>query len=179
MMKRLMVVALACIAAAVLVPLSSASAAEKFAGKCVIHGTAKFKGHLTNELTPGIEYNFGSEAGGALKVGGKGAECESETGEKLTGEAKVKGEGELSCGIGKSEAAGKGTLTLGTKEFKFELSFTAAVGIVALTVKPEGEEGEAKGLATFVASQEELAAKCAIPGGVGKLEFDATAKGEI
>jgi hypothetical protein len=82
--------------------------------------------------------------------------------------------------------AGKGEVKLSVNgkepwkiKAKFELEFNAAGGSVFLEAKPEGEAGEAKGVANFLLSEEELAARCSEGKGVKKLQFNASASGEL
>lgn len=173
-MKRLILIASLCVAAAVVAPIASASAAT-FTGKCTIKGEAKFGGAtLTKTLQTNLKYTFEDKE--------KEAVCVEESGTVREGRAEVKGgvfEG--SCtGEGKSTTDGEGALRLKnpTATYEFKLAFTSNNGIVSLKIKNAAGTETAKGEANFAASIKEPAAQC-LTTGVGELEFVAKAEGTI
>jgi hypothetical protein len=153
-MRKLVLLASLCVAAAVAAPIASAGA-ESFTGSCEVRGKANFPALPFNEPKPKLAYKFVSEV-----VEGTEVSCEGETsgGEKgpFTGHANVEGEGELSCRTSKSEARGAGVLELqkggkALKEFKFTLAFeTSKFGELALKLfNVVKKEETAKGTANF------------------------------
>jgi hypothetical protein len=181
-MKRLMLFASLCVAAAVLAPVAAASAAQ-VKGSCKIDGKASFTTKLPF-LEPGAnKYAFK----GAFKCKVEGKEVESE------GTAEVTGEGKLACAVSHGGVAvvgsggpGPGTLketSPGKEEYKFNLAFVAAAGNVLLDVRNEKEETTATGDAEFLTPGEPLEKaatlqKC-VKGEVEELAFVALAAGTI
>jgi hypothetical protein len=176
--RKLALFATACAAMFVVAPVASASAA-KLKGTCAVEGKAEFAPeNLKFEAQKGLEYKFTGKA-----------TCVDEVKGELRGTVAVSGKfGSKvnACLEGESEGPGIGKLNLSKNgkepwevEAEFELTFKAAAGNVALTIKPKGEPGEATGLANFAGSTEELAAQCAKAGGVKKLQFAAAAAGEL
>jgi hypothetical protein len=165
-MKRLFLVAGLCIAAALVAPIASASAAE---GSCEIKGAAEFSPEITLTPQAKVKYKFQSSGGKCTTV--------PETEFK---EAKVEGQGDIGCLASTEEAPTatgklvyiedpKGAKTLRERSFKF---FFAAAG--ALVVFHTEGEVEAAGFATF--GQEGLE-KCET-GKVKSLPFTAVATGK-
>jgi hypothetical protein len=168
-MKKLMLVASLCIAAFVVAPIASASAAETLTGSCAVKGTATFSKAKLENTTNLVGYGFEGEA-----------TCvEAGTGLVQKGTVTItEGEGEFSClGLGKETKEGKGVLEIAGKKFEFKLKIKAVGGSVALEVFVEGKLS-ATGTANFYASLNEEASKCAVEG-VTKLEFNASASGTI
>jgi hypothetical protein len=174
-MKRLFLIAGLCIAAAMVVPVASASAAVK--GTCVVNGLASFTEGLLTETTAKHGYTFAST---------QPVVCVENSGAVRKGKAKVeKGTFEGSClKEGKSLAEGEGELELealpANEKFKFKLAFTSNLGVVKLQVRAVVGEvpPEASGEANFFASTKDAAALCAAVG-VKELEFTAYVTGEI
>lgn len=184
-MRKIVVAAILAAVAVMATQVASASA-NTITGTCKIHGKAKFfepgSGGATAEKLKAqekqLEYRFTSDTGGA-----EGTFCvEAGTTGKKTATANVNGEGKISCETGKSTAPrGKGTLTIGTTNYPFELAFTAAAGTVSLEVWNEGSGAlapEATGAANFAASEHEKAATC-LEKGVFELEFEASVTGTV
>ena len=134
-MKKLIIVACLALIAVVVAPVASASAA--FTGTCTIHGTAEFFNELKEptKLKPGpakpiLEYRFTSDQNG---VGTKCIKAGTKKAKEAT--ATVTGKFEGNCETATSLAPGKGELTVkGEATAKFELTFTAAAGNVALKI---------------------------------------------
>jgi hypothetical protein len=167
-MKRLFLVVGLCIAASVVAPIASASAA-KLKGSCAVSGLATFSGGNLEEKTQTLGYTFSGKAN-CVDAGGT-----------HEGTAEVKnGTFEGSClGAGKSIAEGEGTLNVGEGVVPFKLEFTTNGGTVSLEIENAKEEEGAKGTANFFASKKQPASKCTEAGGVHELEFVASASGEI
>jgi hypothetical protein len=172
-MKRLVLLAGLCVIAVIVLPATSAGAAEPtLTGACKIVGEAEFAEGLSKGLPAPNSYKF------------KGAaECHSGS-ETLNGTATVEGKGELACAVAKGgvtlvgEGAGPGVLSLEGKEYKFELSFVAAASNVALDINnPEGT-AHATGNASFATSGAGVVQECA-KGEAKKLNFTAAAAGTI
>jgi polyisoprenoid-binding protein YceI len=163
-MKKLMLVAALCVAAVVLVPVASASAATK--GVCKFSGTATFTPGLFFAPTAKVTYAFTGEEG----------ECKSEKGADLGyEEVEVSGKGNLGCEKGTEEGAGTGSLKLkGVKKafgFKFKavgsaVEFSTTGGVVST------------GAASFAGDKEGVK-KCAKNEEVKSLVFTAVAEGEF
>jgi hypothetical protein len=175
-MKRLILLASLCVAAIIVAPVASASAAG-LKGHCTVKGTAKFPGlNLTRELMKGQSYEFTGTAN-----------CEElPGGEKVEATVTVSGKGELSCAASVSKVAeGLGTLTLtsGPKKgtaYMFNLGFTPLVpGVILLQVEAEGAgKVTATGYASFL--KDPKAEECFTnAAGVSELKFEALAAGEI
>jgi hypothetical protein len=178
-MKRLFLVASLSMAAFVVAPLASASAAENtLTGSCTVEGAATFKPGLSKLLTK-TTYEFDGTA-----------KCVTVTGE-LTGKAHVTGEGELQCAVSHggltvlgSGGPGPGWLKLGTPEveYPFELAFVAAGGNVALKVTNKEGTANATGDAEFLtpepAEKPGVLAKCAT-GSLESLKFLAVTAGTV
>jgi|GEM_PF-3186755 len=181
-MKKLMLTAALCVAALVVVPVSSASAA--FTGTCVVKGTANF-GETTLGPTPKlVKYTFA----------GKATECAGE-GTKPKVVNVTAGEVYASC-VGPLLKPGHQLLPLvfgeNVKDGKVEVDAVAAGfldiegsagGVVAVKVYGnEANEGlpQSTGTAEFFTSlgAGELAAECALKE-VNKLEFVAALAGKI
>jgi hypothetical protein len=170
-MKKLMLAASLCIAAFVIVPAASASAAP-LTGSCAITGSAKFSPNLKSATQAGIAYKFTGQAN-CVEAG---TEVHQE------GAATVEGKFKGNCAQAESEGEGTGSLVGHTiTGFKF----TAAGGSVAF----EGDGGLAGGgfagdagfyLSGSPVTGGELAAFCAAHAeGVGSLGFVATAAGTL
>jgi hypothetical protein len=198
-MKRIIVIGglTALMTALALVPAANADK-----GKCTIHGVATIEGALTR-VSQRVAYSLVSKSGGPLQVPSEGVECvEEATGTKLTGTTRASGEGEVACTfsagdlkevqpvlLGESGAPGQGKLELGynaatkkyEKTFEYELALVSQAGIVDFLVRPKGTPTfGVDGFASFLASEHESVANCFTLGsGVGTVEFDATAEGEI
>jgi hypothetical protein len=177
-MKRLFLVAGLCVAAALVVPIASASA-NSLTGVCEINGEAIFTPALTPVPTE-TTYSFKSTSAKCIRAGMTAPETASVP--------KLEGKGLLSCeagagGLGGSTGTGlpgKGELVVGTEPpFKFELSFVAAAGDVALVVKPEGEPlaGAATGDAEFLTNGAGVLAQCVT--GIPTLTFTSVTAGTI
>lgn len=170
-MRKLMLVASLGIAAFVIAPVASASAAP-LTGACVITGTATFANkNLTKEAQTGIEYSF---SGNATCV-------EAGTNNPQSGTATVKGKFGGECAKAESEGNGEGSLLGHTfNTFKFK----AAAGSVLFEIGgglPSGITGHAGFyLSGSPLSPGEVAAQCASsPTGVHQLGFAAVAVGTL
>ena len=177
-MKKLLLVACLAVAAFVIAPIASASAVE-FTGTCEVEGKTKFIPALHAEPQRGVKYEFEATGGKCLNEKHEEFKVEKTTVVK-------EGYGELSCAAAESEAPGKGVLGVknvtepleAEKQFKFELRFVAAAGVVTLKIYKEWEfqaAVSATGTATFLLAKE--AKECAK--GVSELEFKAVAAGKI
>jgi hypothetical protein len=167
-MKKLILVASLAVAAVMVVPITSASAAT---GVCTLEGNATLKPPLNAELKE-TEFSFENETG----------ECvEAPSGAKLkVEEATVEGVGELSCPAGQNikklegEVSGSGKIRLegeaSAKEFEFKL--VAAAGLVTFTATGGITAG---GEAEFL-THEKAVKQCAQLK-AEKLEFTAVAAG--
>ena len=169
-MKKLMLASL-CIAAFVIVPAASASAAP-LTGSCAVTGAATFSPNLKSATQAGITYRFA----GVAKCVEAGTELHQE------GAATVEGKFKGNCAQAESEGEGTGSLVGHTvTNFKFK----AAGGSVAF----EGDGGLAGGgfaghagfyLSGSPVTGGELAAFCAAHAeGVSSLGFVATAAGTL
>jgi hypothetical protein len=178
MLKRFVLLASLCVAAAMMIPVASASAT--LTGKCTVKGLAKFGGaKLTSTNQTKLGYSFSSEEGQNPET----VCVESGSNTVRKGSATVTGgKFEGSCtGAGKSETDGAGTLTLPGapgSPFKFDLEFTSNNGKVSLAIENASETTTATGEANFAASVQEPAATC-LTTGVKELEFVATTEGSI
>ena len=175
-MKKLILAASLALVVVAVAPVASASAAVK--GTCRVHGTATFSPELSETMIE-VTYNFTGHA-----------ECFNTNTNKLEeGTAVVKnGKVESTC-LGKATnlVDGEGELKEGFAggPYFFNLDITGTDhGVVNLIIekltpeKTDTEIEEAKGKATFFASENEKAKKCT-ESGVNKLEFEAVATGEI
>jgi hypothetical protein len=170
-MKKLVLVASLGIAAFVIAPVASASAAP-LTGTCVITGTATFTNKsLTKEAQTGIEYTF---SGNATCV-------EAGTNNPQSGSATVHGKFGGECAKAESEGNGEGSLLGHTfKTFRFK----AAAGSVLFEIGgglPSGITGDAGFyLSGSPLTPGEIAAECAASStGVHKLGFAAVAAGTL
>jgi hypothetical protein len=178
-------VVLAALFVAAFAAIDAASASAELVGTCQFHGSSEFTPSLNTELKE-RGYTFTSSAGGALKVGGEGAECigvnsETNAPETKTGKATVSGKGQLQCLVAaggalevNGEVEGKGTLTLAGTPHEFTFKFVAAGGTVHFTTKGGVVS---HGTASFLLSKEQEAKECA--NGVKNLEFEASAHGVV
>jgi len=180
-MKRLILIAGACVLGIVMAPIASASAAS-FAGSCEINGNAKFGKPLSNTTPKSNTYEFLSGAGTTCTQAG--------TTLKAKAKAEVSGKGHLACAVaegglgveleGETTAPGTGKLTIeegpATGTYEFKLSFAAAAAQVLLKIENK-KEVTATGDATFATSNEGVT-KCA-KGEASELEFKAVAAGTI
>jgi hypothetical protein len=177
-MKKLMLIASLALVAVALVPAASASAA--LTGSCELRGEAELNPPLG--ATPkATKFKF-TNATGAEKVcnGVEGTEVK-----KLAIlQAKVEGEGQLSCPVGENLVPGLEGGVSGTGEIELEgetsvkhVSFrlVAAAGIVTFTV--EGEGVTATGVAEFVTSTKSVKQCAAL--NASSLEFTAVAAGTL
>jgi len=198
-MRRLLLGAGLCLIGSALAPIATAGAATT-KGTCMFHGKATLLEELASK-PKNVKYKFASEGGGPLNLPGAGVVCEQEdSGATLTGRTAAEGEGEVSCSaglgglqevepvlLGKSGPPGNGKLELEfnqvtnkyEKTFAFELSVVSQAGIVDILVRPTGTTTyTVTGYASFLGSKSEPMDTC-YTSGVGKLEFDAVAEGEI
>ncbi len=203
--RKLGLLAAACVAAAAVVPVTPASAAAVVGMTCKIEGTASF----TKTLKPGVLQNMGYtfqsekvEPGEPIvrpgfPVGGLGVECEvTVTKAKLKGEAKITGgKAEIACGgaagveVGAQNKEGDVTLLLSEsgaapfKEFGGDLAFGAVGGSVAVVIRGDEPTAVASGEANFVEpgstkAKKETVEKCA-NSEIKALPFYATVAGTI
>jgi hypothetical protein len=168
-MKKLLLASILCIAAVVVAPVASASAAP-LTGGCAITGTATFTPNLSSEAK-NVKYSFEGTA-----------HCvEAGTNNPQSGAATVKGEFHGNCTQAESIGGGEGAL-LGHAFNSFK--FKAAGGSVLFEIGG-GAPGGVSGDAAFYTSGSpltpgEIAANCAAtPGGVGSLGFAAVAVGTL
>jgi hypothetical protein len=167
-MKKFMLVAGLCVAAFVVAPVASASAAP-LTGGCAITGSASFSKPLSSTAQAGIEYTF---SGNATCV-------EAGTNNPQSGTATVHGKFGGTCTEATSEGPGEGSL-LGHSFNTF--TFKAAGGSVLFQIAG-GAPGGVTGDAGFYLSGApltggELAAQCATSG-VKSLGFVAAAAGTL
>src|SRR6266566_12319 len=149
-MRRAILVASCAIAAALVMPVASASAAQKgklSGGKCFVEGKAKFSPALGGQQRKGTEYGFSNGAVKANHAGSESLEC---TGTASGKEVNAKGEtvavsstgpwkgvsaavqggkGNLSCTLAEDEGGATSTIKLqdtkvGGKEWEFTSNFT-------------------------------------------------------
>lgn len=168
-MKRLMLAAILCVAAPVLLPATSASA-ERPSARCVVEGRATFlRTNLMVLPTPKLGYEFHGPV-----------TCEIlPTREIREGTADAEGQETLSCAGSLGEGEGKGTLTFGEIKLPFGLTFfSGAPGSTALAAK-FADGGVAVGSVTFLGSNSEPAAECFTLGGAHTLRFKGAAVGEL
>lgn len=191
-MKKIVLVAAVCITAAVLVPVTSASAL--LTGSCKIAGEANFGGKKLPFAVPAtLPFHFEAKEGNNF-TGLETSGCVNEKGEpvNLEGPTTVDGKGELACVVSNglleiapgSAVEGHGSITVQkeTKEFKFD--FVAAGGHVVFKVSPKGGSGvEGVGDAEFLTPgtekhKEKLAKECT-EGTLESLTFAAVAAGKF
>jgi hypothetical protein len=159
-MKKLMLVASLCVVAAVVAPITSASAGP---GACKIVGTAEFKkGAGALEPLPFAEpaqrgYKFTAVPGASFAGAGTSGCIEGGVEKKLES-ASVEGEGEIACVVANGAVGVKGTVT-GTGKVKigaepekeFFFKFVAAGANVAVVITEKGGDGvNATGDAQFL-----------------------------
>jgi hypothetical protein len=168
-MKKLTLVGVLSVWAVALTPIASANA-ERAAGRCTFEGRASFSPTNLKPLpTPKLGYEFHGPA-----------ECETLPARAiLKGTVEAKGGETLSCAGSLGEGEGKGTLTLGTINFPFGLTFlSGGPGFTVLAAK-FADGGVAVGSATFLGSKSEPAAECFALSGAHELQFKAVAVGEL
>lgn len=208
-MKKLMLVAILCVAGYALAPIASASA--QFEGSCQINGKAEFSSPLPKGFGPNAKLKYTFNATGA-----KGKCTETTPGQAAykIEEATVKGEGEFSClgaasfpneeeeeGYGKIKV--KNEKTGEEKETGFEMDLNETkLGNVVVHIEERDSSGEektaattdalpdsplevesseeAKGTANFLSSQNQPATFCN-PGepALNELEFQAAITGSL
>jgi hypothetical protein len=168
-MRQLLHAARACLALALLLPVSPASA-ESPAEKCTFRGSAIF---TPTNLKPLPTANLGYEFNGRV-------ECESLPAREIRkGIVEVKGAETLSCAGSLGEAEGKGTLNLEGVELPFGLTFyLGGPGSTLLSAK-FGDGGVAVGTAAFLESEIEPATECFALSGAHVLEFKGAVIGEL
>jgi hypothetical protein len=132
-MKKLILVASLCVAAAVVAPIASASAS--FVGTCPLKGTATFGGKLSNTTPKNTEFHFVSEGE---------TECTGNPTNAKLNKAKVDGKGELSCSVSENvvsvtgSVSGSGSIEINKKLDNFEeFKFVAAAGVVDFAARGE------------------------------------------
>jgi hypothetical protein len=186
-MKKLMLVASLCVVAAVIAPITSASA---YTGTCKIYGHSTFKEEPLGLELRTSHYNFTSET----ELLGKSTKCiEAETGKEDAATATVGGIGKLACAVakgavnlvGETEVEGLGSITIGAKPpIPFKLSFVAAGGVVTLVIRKEAGETppESTGSAEFLTpepgTKKVVVEKCK-EGTLGSLPFEAVVAGKL
>ena len=178
-MKRLFLVAGLCVAAALVAPIASASAATEFVGSCAIQGTASFGGVALPKTEPALlGYSF--DSGPGTTCSGVIIEGAAEvTVNEANAKAHVEGKGELSCAHSKSTTPGSGSVTIKGKTAVFTgFEFVAAGVDVTFTIN--GGESLASGSASFAGDTAGVK-QCAEPGvsGPKELAFTAAAKGKL
>ncbi len=180
-MKRVLLIAILCVAAVAAVPVASASATEP--GTCIFKGTAEFSGPSTEITTTpqiGLKYSFkASGPGGITTAGGT---CVSVSGGAFE-EAEANGEGVLSCPVGLAgfEAItgpeGEGFLKVGGTKHEFKIKLAAALGIVAFTLLPKGAAGVTGAGATTFLTDTTSILSCDLAGHAAVLKFQGDATG--